>query len=273
MNKIFFSLFIYFLPAVLMANEALRVFVSIPPQQYLVERIGQKFVDVKVMLKAGDSPETFDPTLKQITQLNNAQIYFRIGVAFEKKWIRSLEKNNIQTKIINCCEDIIERRSVALDNHVWASARNAQLLAAMIKQALIDVDPGHALQYEQNYMDLIVELEQLDNEIYALLSQRRTDYFIISHAALGHFAEDYGLIQLSLENSGKELGPRSLVKIIKHARKEKIQTLFLQKQHKTATAMAFANEIGAEQIEVDPLHGDYIANLRNITNLIAGATR
>ena len=255
-----------------MANGPLKVFVSIPPQRYLVERIGQEFVDVQTMLSPGGSPETFDPTLKQITRLNNAQIYFRIGVAFEKKWISSLEKNNARIKIVNCCEEIIEGRSFELDNHVWTSARNVQLLAARIKQELIETDAKHASQYERNYLDLIVELEQLDSEIYTLLNQRRTDYFIISHAALGHFAEDYGLIQLSLENQGKQLGAKSLVNIVRQARQEKIRILFVQKQHLSAAALAFANEIGAELIEVDPLQGDYIANLRRITNLIAGAT-
>lgn len=269
----YFCLFTCFLPGASLATEAIRVFVSIPPQQYLLERIGQENVDVQVMLKPGDSAETFDPSLKQIRELNTAQLYFPIGVAFEKKWLDSIRNSDSRIKVVDCCNNIIEKHSNALDNHVWTSARNFQLLAALIKKELIAFDAEHALQYEHNYSALIFELEQLDNEIYAILNQRRTDYFIISHAALGHFADDYGLIQLPLEKQGKELGAKSLVNLVRQARQEKIQTLFVQKQHLTAAALAFANEIDAEVIEVDPLHGDYIANLRNITKLIAAATR
>jgi zinc transport system substrate-binding protein len=267
MFKTFFycCVFFCFLPDTLIAGEPLRISVSVPPQQYLVERIGNEFVDVQVILKPGDSPETFDPSAKQISKLNSTQLYFRIGVAFEKKWITLLKKNNTQIKVIDCCEDIIGNHSLSLDNHVWTSARNLQLIAAIVKNELIKADPLHTLEFEQNYLDLIVELEQLDNEIYALLNQRRTDYFIISHAALGHFANDYGLIQMSLENEGKELGAHSLVNIVRQARLEKIRTLFVQKQHSSATALAFANEIGAQLIEVDLLDSDYLTNLRSIT--------
>lgn len=268
----YFCLVTCFLPGASLATEAIRVFVSIPPQQYLLERIGQEKVDVQVMLKPGDSEETFDPSLKQIRELSAAQLYFPIGVAFEKKWIASVRKNNSQIKVVDCCNNIIEKRSNTIDAHVWTSARNFQLLAALVKKELIAIDAEHALQYENNYTDLIFELAQLDDEIVAILNQRRTDYFIISHAALGHFADDYGLVQLPLEKHGKELGAKSLVKLVRQARQEKIQTLFLQKQHHTAAALAFAIEIGAEVIEVDPLHEDYIANLRNITKLIAAAT-
>jgi len=274
-----FNLFFYicvlvcFLPITLQANQQLQVYVSIPPQQYLVERIGGEFVDVRVMMKPGDSPETFDPTPRRIIELYNAQLYFRIGVAFENKWLGSVKKSNAQIKIVDCCENIIKRHSISLDNHVWTSARNIQLLATLVKKELIAMDSDHAPEFEKNYMALIVDLEQLDNEIYALLNQRRTDYFIISHAAFGHFANDYGLIQLSLENEGKERGAKSLVSMIRQAQQEKIQTLFVHKQHPSATALAFANEIGAEVIEIDALNGDYIANLRSITKLIAKATQ
>ncbi len=253
------------------AVEPVQVFVSIPPQEFLVKRIGQDHVAVKVLLKPGDSPETFDPGLKKISGLNNAQLYFRIGVAFEKKWVRSLENNSSNTKVVNCCEDIIQKKSMSLDNHVWTSPRNALLLSTRIREELIKVDPMNARDYEKNYSDLVIELQQLDDEINAQLNKRRTDYFVISHGALGHFANDYGLVQLSLETQGKEMGAKSLVNLVKHARKENIQTMFIQKQHKSAAAIAFANEIGASIIEVDPLHGDYIANLQSITNLVAKA--
>jgi zinc transport system substrate-binding protein len=179
----------------------------------------------------------------------------------------------VLTKIVDCCETIKEGRSVGFDSHIWTSARNAQHLATVIKQELIKFDPGNTEQYERNFSELMSELEHLDNEIHQLLANRRTDYFVISHAALGHYADDYGLIQLSLEKQGKELGAKSLVGIIELARKEEIQTLFIQRQHKSAAAIAFANEIDARIIEVDVQHGDYINNLRGITQLIAEATK
>jgi len=250
-------------------RDVLQVFVSIPPQQYLVKSIGGELVDVKVMLKAGESPETFDPGLKKVSDLNNADLYFQIGVAFEDKWLGTIK--NKGTKVVACCDDIIKTRSISFDNHIWTSARNAQLLAASIKQELTLIDPEHAFHYEQRYSKLIEELKKLDKEINAELSDRTTHFFITSHAALAHYADDYGLTQLALEYEGKELGARSLVAIVKQARKEQIQTLFVQTQHRSAVAAAFADEIDARVVVFDPLDGDYINNMRAITKKIVEA--
>jgi zinc transport system substrate-binding protein len=46
------------------AQAPVQVYVSIPPQQYLVESIGRNLVNVNFRLNPGDAPETFDPTLK-----------------------------------------------------------------------------------------------------------------------------------------------------------------------------------------------------------------
>ncbi len=273
MFKAALFLFICLWPCVSPAKQVLQIFVSIPAQRFLVKRIGQDKVEVQVMLKPGSSPETFDPSLRQIISLNSAQLYFRIGVAFEKKWIDGIENKHAGIRIIACCENILKQRRIISASHIWTSVRNARLLAASIKQELIKIDPVHTAYYEQNYVALLAELEQLDKEIVAMLSQRRTDYFVISHAALDNFADDYGLVQLPLESQGKEVGAKGLIDIIRRARQEEIHTLFVEKQHNTATAGAFAREINAKIIEIDLLREDIISNLRDIAKQIAGATR
>ena len=65
------------------ASAPLPVFVSILPQQYFVEHVGGDHVAVAVLVGPGQSPETYEPTPKQMTALALARIYFSIGVAFE----------------------------------------------------------------------------------------------------------------------------------------------------------------------------------------------
>lgn len=265
--------FAIIVPFIANANERLQVFVSISPQQFLLESIGREQVEVKVMLEPGDSPETFDPGLKQIAALSSARLYFRIGLAFEEKWLGGIGGKSQNIKVIDCCENIIKSKFLLVDKHVWLSVRNAQLIAALMKQELVSIDPDHAFEYEKNYLELIAQLKQLDKDIDVALQRRRTDYFIISHAAFGYYAADYGLKQLSLENSGRQVGAKSIVSFIQRARSENIKTLFVQKQHRTAAAIAFANEIDAKIVEIDPLRQDYIENLRQITMKMVEAMR
>ena len=65
-------------------DPPLRVAVTIPPQAWLVERIGGEAVDVLVVVGAGESPATFQPTDAQITGLSRVALYFRIGVPVER---------------------------------------------------------------------------------------------------------------------------------------------------------------------------------------------
>lgn len=59
--------------------------VSIPPQAYFASRIGGEYVDVQVLVRAGQSPHTYDPTPKQMARLAQSRIFFRIGVPFEEQ--------------------------------------------------------------------------------------------------------------------------------------------------------------------------------------------
>ena len=253
------------------AKEQLDIFVSIPPQKYLVERIGKEHVNVRAMLRPGDSPETFDPGPRKLVELESAQLYFQIGIPFETVWIDTIRKRNNKIEVVECCENILGSKSLEYDNHVWTSPRNALVIAEQIKNKLIAYDKKNLADYEKNYQSLAADLKQLDADIINALSSRRTSYFIMSHASLSYYAEHYGLTQLSLEKNGKQLGAKSLGKIVEMARRENINTLFVQKQHHSSSEEIFVDELGVRVVEIDPLVEDYIEGLNKLTRVIAQA--
>ena len=59
-------------------GERLKVFVSILPQAYIVERIGGERVQVEVLVRPGQSAETYQPTPRQMAALGQARLYLRI---------------------------------------------------------------------------------------------------------------------------------------------------------------------------------------------------
>ena len=67
--------------------ERLHRLVSIPPQRYIVERMGGQAVEVRAMVRAGESPATYQPKPSQTGGLSSADAYFTIGVPFEHAWI------------------------------------------------------------------------------------------------------------------------------------------------------------------------------------------
>jgi len=267
-------------------NDRINIFVSVPPQKFLVERIGGEHVSVSVMLRPGYSPETYEPSPKEMAALSRSQLYFRVGVPFENIWMDVITAVNSDLKIIECCNQITNRdltnhkekninsyQSEMVDPHIWTSPANAKLLAQQIKEVLIEEDPDQQQFYQSNYQLLSDELNELDNFIHSKLSDVRMPYILVSHPSWGYYAERYGLVQISLENNGKEKGPRGLIELIEFAKKKNIPTLFRQRQFKTASTVTLADEINANIIEIDPLAEDYIVNLREVTRVFAEATR
>ncbi|MBF8270481.1 MAG: hypothetical protein HW386_2190 [Gammaproteobacteria bacterium] len=250
-------------------EQPLIIFVSIPPQQYLVQRIGADRVQVNVMLKPGQTPETYDPGPKQIALLAAAQIYFRIGVPFERHWMPMLAAQNKTMLVVDCCTQLVKDG----DPHIWTDPNNAKIIAGQIKDILSDRDPDGAPFYGANYQSLIVDLDRLDRDIHALLQQRRTDYFIVSHGGWKYFADAYGLRQMALDAYGREKGPRGLAEMVDLAKREDINKIFIQTQHPSGTAYTLAKEIHAQAVLIDNLNENYIDNLYKVSRLIAEAVR
>ena len=250
-------------------GKKLEIFVSIAPQKFLVEKIGGDRVHVNVMLQTGQSPETFDPAPKQIAMLSETQVYFRIGVPFENHWMTRMTAQNTRMRVVNCCDSMLFNN----DPHVWTDPYNIRIIAARIRETLNQLDPGGASLFDSNYRMLITDLDRLDQDIRALLSRRRTNYFIVSHGSWGYYARHYGLNQLALESLGRELGPRGMSELVELAKSEAIHTIFIQQQHPARTAYTLARELDAKVISIDPLAEDYIGNMYSITRQIAEALR
>jgi len=255
------------------------VFVSILPQKYFVEKIGGEHVQVSVMVRAGQSPATYEPTPKQMALLDKSQLYFQIGVPFENIWINAITELNSKLKIIPCCTELntrhIEGHSHSVeeentkDPHIWTSPVNAKYISLEIKKALVDSYPLHKEEFEVNYSMLIEGLDKLDQDIKSRLAQLNNRYIIVSHPSWGYYAEAYDLIQLPIEADGKEVRAKSLVKLIEIAKSKNINRVFVQKQFNKNSAEILAREIGADVIELDPLAEDYIANLYYVTDAIS----
>jgi zinc transport system substrate-binding protein len=260
------ALFLYSAAGRAAAEDAIEVFVSIAPQQYLVQRIGGARVNVTVMLKPGHSPETYDPVPRQMALLAKARIYFLIGVPFEIKWREKFRLQNAGMRMVATGQ---QGRVINNDPHIWTSPVNASLIAGEIRNALVDADPGGTPLYESNFQSLDADLKKLDADIKDMLKERRTDYFIVSHDAWAYYAERYGLQQLTLESRGREKGPRGIAELSDLARRENIRTLFVQRQHPGGSAHTLAAELGARVAVIDPLAADYIDNLRRVTASIA----
>jgi zinc transport system substrate-binding protein len=81
-------------------GKKLAVFVSIPPQKYFVQQIGKQQLEIQVMVQPGASPATYEPKPRQMAAISRTQIYFAIGVPFEKTWLKKIAAANPDMQVV-----------------------------------------------------------------------------------------------------------------------------------------------------------------------------
>ena len=267
-----------------LAAEPVPVLVSILPQKYLVDRVGDGRVRTSVLVGPGQNPHTYEPTARQMAEVSRARAYFRVGVDFEEAWLGRIVQTNPRLRVIDQREGIRLRPADAghdhgddsqgrPDPHIWTSPPLARLMAAQVRDELTALDPEGARAYAVGFAGLAADLDALDTEIRQALADHTRRRFMVFHPSWGYFADTYGLEQIAIEQRGKEPGARTLGALIDEARAEGVRVVFIEPQDNPAPAKAVAHAVGARAVTVDALAEDYIANLRRVAAAFSAALR
>ncbi len=257
------------------------IYVSILPLRNLIYNIVGDDFPIEVLVPAGASPETFEPTPRQFATLNRAQMIFNVGlIDFETTLLGKLETqrriihlNKGIELIAGSCSHTTETDGGAhhhahgIDPHIWMSPKALRRMAANAYVAIRKVYPDSA-KYERNYLQLDARLSELDVRTARLIDESGVRLFIIYHPALTYYARDYGLQQVAIETDGKEPSARHLARLIQQAKEHRIHKLFYQSQFPASTVEVIADDIGAETVRIDPLREDVISNIDEITRSI-----
>ncbi len=251
------------------AETPLRIAVSIPPQAFLAERIGGDRVRTTVVLPPGQSPHAFEPTPRTATALAESDLYFRIGMSFETVLVSKIPSGS-KTRVVDSAKSVVLLNEEH-DAHIWMDPRRMKTVAATMAAAMSAADPAGAKQYASGLATLSRELDELDTRIRAVLAPYKGKRIYVFHAAYSYFADAYGLVQVALEEGGKEPSPRRLAKLVDQAKSDGVTTVFSEPQSSEKSAKALAAAIGARVVSLDPLRADYPANMLAISNAIATA--
>lgn len=249
--------------------------VTILPEVEIVEKICGLEYNVIAVVPAGASPETYEPTPEQMVKLSKAKLYFAIGVPAETAILPTLSADTDVIKLQENIADVYVDRleDGGRDPHIWLSPKRMLVAVEAIRVALSNLNPENSALYKQNAELYTKEIEALDEEILFMSKKAKGDKFLVFHPSFGYFAEDYGLQMLALEEHGKEATAKHLTEMADLAKSLKINTVFYQADAPSKQAEAFAEEIGASAVKLNPLAADYIENMRNIATEIFKAVK
>jgi len=269
----------------------LEVFVGNPPQAYIVERVGGSLVNVHVLVELGDNPHTFEPTPKQMMALGRAAVYFKTGMPFEDRLAEKVLDSGLLMKVRDLARGVQKRRMAThrrldrfehdevdnheshvkegqhadvFDPHIWLSPPLIRIQAKNVAEVLEEVDPGSAEAYRRNLDEFLDDIDRTHAWLKEVLAPYRGRSFYVFHPAFGYFGDAYGLVQEAVEIGGKSPTPKQLRDLIRMAKAEGVEIIFVQPQFDKKSAESVAHAIGGAVVPIDSLARDVLANLKDI---------
>lgn len=265
-------------------DAPLLVAVSVPPQAWLVERIGGSRVRTEVMIPPGYSHVDVPLTPRQMRTLSRAALYIKVGhpaFEFESVQLGPLLASLPGLRIVDMSQgmhllagaregeaghvhDQDEHGHAGGDPHVWVSPDTFAVAAVNVARALEEADPGHAAEYRAHLRTALAEIRAVDQEVRRQLAgtEPARRKFMVYHPTWGYFARQYGLEQIAIEFEGKEPSAVRLIHLIEEARREGVKVIFVESGFPRESAQIIAEAVGGRVVTADPQDKDWPGNLR-----------
>ncbi|MDU7693273.1 MAG: zinc ABC transporter substrate-binding protein [Helicobacter sp.] len=305
--KIFYKTFGFFALLALFFSISfakLKVIVSIDPQSYFVEQIAKDLADVYVITPSNKNPESYEPSISQMKNLRDGDVYFGVGIDFERRWKDRFISNARNLRFIDLLkyseqnglkhynvyghhdhdhdeeyEDEDEGEEEhdhghdhghRHDSHIWLSVKYARFQADKIAQTLQELDPNNAPLYAKNLQAFKEQIDKLDSDIKAIFDAPNAQKtFLVYHPAFEYLSAEYGLKELSIEHHGKEAKPRHLKELSDTIRKDKLKIVYIQPHFSKKQVELIAKSNNLKIGTLDPFAKDWANNLLEIANKIA----
>ena len=263
-------------------NESkLQVMSSFYPLHEFSQNVGKEKVDVKLLVPVGVEPHDWEPTIKDVQQMQKSDLIIINGIGFES-WVDKLHEMNYQGVIVDTSNGIIkniEEESIhdeysdeSGDPHIWLNPVFAKIQVQNIANAFSNSDPENRQYFQENAANYIDELDLLDSKIRNELSGCNHD-FIAFHDSFSYFADEYDLTQHTIISSyapHTEPTAKTLENVINKAKQLNLKIIFTEETADPKTSQVIANEIGGKILVLSPLEigndGTYISRMTENLN-------
>ncbi len=255
-------------------NSEEYISVTIAPLQHIVNCITDSIIKVNTLIPKGMSPESGDFSIETLKKLHDSKACLYFGtLPFEQSQLMPILQSDKSVRSIalapaNTTGEAHDHHHTDecnhdhhCDPHVWLSIKSMKEISHTITHELCTLYPEQKEQLMSNSKNLSHKLDSLDNLFTQLFAGKETNTFIIYHPALTTFAEDYGLVQLSIEEHGKEPSPGHIKEIIEKAKAGNCTMLLMQEENDKTQCQQIANECNATIVIFNPLAENYIAEM------------
>ena len=192
-------------------KEGISVVAAIFPEYDWARQIIGDCTDVQLhfLVDDGVDPHSFQPSVADLVTVSECDLLI-YGGGESDKWLEDVlaEPANKSIRSIALLpllgekahtEEIVagmqgSEAEEEADEHVWLSLRNAALFCTAIAEALCEMDPGQAEQYQANLEDYLKKLSELDEAYRQTVQAASKDTIVVcDRFPYRYLTEDYNL--------------------------------------------------------------------------------
>ena len=220
------------------AEPALSVVASFYPYYDVMSKIGGERVLVFQMIPDGADPHSFEPSPRDLIQLEEAQVFLFNGLEMEHWLERVLSLLEGSETVLVKAGDLVEILPYTehehghddhdhdhhdhnhhdhnhhdhddhdhddhdhlhgeWDPHIWTDPNNMKVIGEKIMSIFVDLDPEGEAVYAENFQVYADRLAELDSQFSELAAEADTTVLLVSHSAFGYWANRYGFSEIAV---------------------------------------------------------------------------
>lgn len=278
------TLIILFKPDELIEDntEKIEIIATLFPQYDFAKHIVGDKADVTLLIKSGVETHNFEPTQKDMININNSDLFLYTGEELEP-WTAEIS-NSISSnlKFANISENIelidmhefeekYENDNIVKENHedeheeehsrdahIWLNPNNAVKMIDNILEEIIKLDEENSDFYRKNAEDYKKQILNLDKEIEeTVINAPIKELAFGGEFAYSYFIERYNLNFVSVYTNcghGEDPSISRVKSVIDYINKNNIKVVFYEELSEGTVAKMIAEETEAKPLVLYTIH-------------------
>ncbi len=257
-------------------NDRLSVVCSIFAPYDFARQVAGERADVKMLLPTGVESHSYEPTPRDIIELENSDIFFfvsehtetwvtQITDALEGEDLRKIEiaeelgiEINDHDHEHHHGEEHDEHGEGETDEHIWTNLETATRMIDCIAREMGEADPSNADYYNENARSYSAQILNLRDDFSRLVeSSRRSEIVSGSRFAMKNFANEFGIEFTAAFDScvdNTEPSASVMAQIIDKINTDRLPVIFYEELTEPKIARAVSNETGAKMLLLHSCH-------------------
>ncbi len=228
------------------SKNKLKIYTTAFAFQSFTEQIGGKYVDVESIYPPGADMHTFEPTQKEMVNIAKGDLFIYSNKEMDpvaKKIAGSINNKDLKLALTaNFTHDDLvvnheheheghdhdheadghNHEEGSEDPHVWLDPVLNKKMVKSIKDDLVKKDPQHKTYYENNYKQVVDDLNDINQSLTKITEHPKRDTVVISHDSIGYLANRYGFKQEGVSGmNNEEPSQRDLMNIVNNIKQTK----------------------------------------------------